>query len=780
MASVAQPNELHPTLRRLLAGLRWRIRCYVWLEGLSLALVWLGLMFWIGFALDYLPVLAGSHEMPRGARLALLAVVAAGLGWILWRYIFRRVFVQLADRSLALLLERKFSAFGDSLMTSVELTGASPTEVGYDEQMLEFTEQEALAKTAAVRYAEVFNFRPVVRNIVVAAVLGISLVAFIATNTATAAQAISRLYLLDNARWPRLATIAVVGVEMEKPPLAGSTTPRMVALDFTDRRLKVARGTNIRLKIRADAQAKTVPKQCTVYYQTQPTGDFPAERGRVILSKFRDQGDGRFFWSEGKPFVGMLSSVQFDVVGYDHRVSDYRIEVVEAPTIVETTLDLKFPPYMVDEKNSRHLPVADQPYVSSGTAVPQGSDVTLKFRANKPLSRVEFRNVDTEKLVTVEIPERAETFSHRLPTLAQSLALEVTLVDTDGVLAERPYRVFLSAIPDAEPRVEVALRGIGLAVTPDVVIPVAGKATDDYDIDRVWLELQVGQADRQVPLSLGKGGSVDARLDFRELRSQEQPVVLQPKDKLTLSVQAADKFNLTGQPHIGVGDKWQIDVVTPAELLSQLEVRELGLRRRFEQVIDEMAQMRDSLVRVKASLLDKKAGKTTADVEATETPLTPEQRAEREKELRLLRVQRGGQQSEKSREESAGIAAAFLAIRDELLNNRVDTEERKERLKDQIADPLRQIVSVHFPELDRRLVALEKQLEESAGSELTDAAIEQSNEILTELDKVLQKMLDLETFNELIDLVRDLLKSQEELLDRTKQERKRQALEDLK
>jgi hypothetical protein len=760
--------------------LRWRIRCYVWLEGISLALVWLGLMFWIGFAFDYLPVLAGSHEMPVVARLLLLAVVAAGLGWVLWRYIFRRAFVALADRSLALLLERKFTQFDDSLLTSVELTGAKPADAGFDEQMLVFTEQEALGKTSSVRYAEVFNYRPIIRNVIVAVGLGISLALFFYFNTATANQAVSRLYLLDNARWPRLATIAVLGVELEKPPLPGSTTPQLVAVDFTDRKLKVARGTNIRLKVKADANAKTVPKQCTVYYQTQPTGDYPAERGRVILSKFRDQGDGRFFWSEGKPFVGMLSSVQFDVVGYDHRVSDFHIEVVESPAVIETTLDLKFPAYMVDEKTGQHLPDADQPYVSSGTSIPQGTDVTLKFKANKPLTRVEFKNVDTEQVVAVEVAKGAEQFNHHLPALDQSLALEVTLIDTDGVSAERPHRVFLTAVPDAEPRVEVGLKGIGLAVTPDVVIPLAGKVTDDYRVARAWLELQAGQADRQIPLALGTADAVDARIDFRELRSQEQPVVLQPKDKLTLSVQAADKFNLAAQPHVGVGDKWQIDVVTPAELLSQLEVRELGLRRRFEQVIDEMAQMRDSLVRVKASLLDKQAGKTGTDSDAGETPLTPEQRAEREKELRLLRVQRGGQQSEKSREESAGIAAAFLDIREELINNRVDTEERKERLKDQIAEPLRQVVSVHFAELDRRLAALEKQLEESAGPELTDAALEQSNEVLAELDKILQKMLDLETFNELIDLVRDLLKSQEDLLDRTKQERKRQALEDLK
>ena len=102
---------LTPDLRSLLAGLRWRIRLYIWLEGLALAVIWLGLMFWIGLGLDYLPVLVGASEMPAVAR----GVLAArhrrqSLAFILYRWILRRTFVRLGDRSMALLLERQVHA----------------------------------------------------------------------------------------------------------------------------------------------------------------------------------------------------------------------------------------------------------------------------------------------------------------------------------------------------------------------------------------------------------------------------------------------------------------------------------------------------------------------------------------------------------------------------------------------------------------------------------------------------------------------------------------------
>ena len=64
MASTFPELALPSDLQSLLAGLRWRIRLYIWAEGIALATIWLGCMFWVGFALDYLPVLMGSSEMP--------------------------------------------------------------------------------------------------------------------------------------------------------------------------------------------------------------------------------------------------------------------------------------------------------------------------------------------------------------------------------------------------------------------------------------------------------------------------------------------------------------------------------------------------------------------------------------------------------------------------------------------------------------------------------------------------------------------------------------------
>ena len=147
-----KPNAIPSEIRGLIARLRRRIRAYVWLEGLAAVVIWFGLTFWAGLALDYLPVLVGSSEMPRGARFTLLAIVSAVLLYIVYRWILRRAFVRLNDKSLALLIERKFPEFQDSLVTTVEFGQDNLATTEVDEHMLSRTRNLAAASVSNVQH----------------------------------------------------------------------------------------------------------------------------------------------------------------------------------------------------------------------------------------------------------------------------------------------------------------------------------------------------------------------------------------------------------------------------------------------------------------------------------------------------------------------------------------------------------------------------------------------------------------------------------------------------
>jgi len=805
-------RRLPPEIRGLLSGLRWRIRAYVWLEGLALGVVWLAATFWLALAMDYLPVLAGASEMPRAARAVMLAVIAAVLAWIFYRYIFRRAFVRLVDRSMALLLERRFAELGDRLITSVEMVPGDDTS-SVNVQMLEDTEAAAVARLDRVHLRRVFNARPLLSSSLVAAALVGTLVAFYAARSEAFLTGARRIYALDEQPWPRQARIEVVGVSVPQAAGEGEEALQGPIQSFEQRRVKVARGAKVTLTVQADGGAAYVPEFCTIYYRTAE-----GDRGRVNMTRVGKIRDGyQTYTFDDKPLLGILADMQFDVIGYDHRVRGYEIEVVDAPIIVGAELDCEFPAYLVDEERALWLPRSEP--LTAGSKMPFGTDVTIRARSNKPLREVHIRHSETGVETTIgpdELGDEAFEFVYQAGPLTGNLPLEVTLLDADGVTSERPHRLFVAAVEDQPPRIDVALKGIGTAVTPDVRIPLAGSVSDDYAVDATWLEVLVNDGTPQdLPLDVPAGGSLNADVDFRRLRDDER-LTLAPTDQLHLTIKARDHFDLTSDRNVGAGDHYELDVVTPGELLTQLEARELALRQRFEQIIQELMQMRDSLVRVRnegpeASLAaepelaadsteDTGPDAVPADDDAADGDAEKEarlaadeaekrrlERLERLWSLRLLRSQRGILQCEKSAQEIQGVAASFDDIRAELINNRVDTEDRKERLKDKIADPLQAIVANQFPELNRRLEALVAQLNDRRAAslddedpetvELAEAAVAQTSEILLALEEVLQDMLDLESYNELLDLVRGLIEDQKQLLDEAKKQQKKQVLD---
>ena len=848
-----------PEIQSALAGLRWRIRAYVLVEGVALTLIWLLATFWAALALDYLPILVGATELPQGVRgVLLLAILGVG-AYLVITQVISRTLVQLTDRSMAILLERRYRSFADSLVTTVELSHRRPEEIEFNQQMLGHTTANALERIGQVRFGQLFNVRPLAWKLATAVGLILSLTAFGLVDGATFRQAANRIWLLDSRPWPRSARIEIVGIEVARPAGAAGTTLSTPLLAFESGSIKVARGASFNLRVRADASAAVVPETCTIYYRTAD-----GDRGRVTMKKVgrerNEEVDGvkrrvQWYSFDGKPFKGILSTVDFDVVGYDHRVSGHRVDVVDSPSITEAKLDCIFPEYLQDEATSSWLPRTVD-YLASGTQLPRGSRIRVKAQSNKELQRVVVVNAETKEETTIEVVEtgdKSRQFEFPIAQLMGNSVFEVTLLDRDRVLSERPYRIAITAIADQPPRVDMPLKGIGAAVTPDVVVPARGKVEDDYGVEKSWIEIQVNDREtRNHAFALKPGGVGETEIDFRDLRSVPMGLDLKPQDKLRLRVNATDKFKLGDEgPNTGAGDLYELDVVTSDELLRRLEARELGLRRRFEQIIEEMTELRDSVLRVKVELSSR--SNDSDDTSGLDVPRTPGSdrarltsaraaltrgagdsfvglqgdgaakpadakpadakpadskpsdskpsdakpsdakpsdakpnadepsgptAAERARTLRLLRIQRAQGQSQKSAGEAKGVAVSFADIREELINNRVDTEDRKTRLKEQIADPLLKTCATTFPELEKRLIALEKVLEDpQKGPASAAETLEMAEQTLAELNDVLKQMIDLETFNELLDIVRDLIKEQGDVIDKTKLQKKKQLLE---
>jgi len=854
------PSQIDPRIQLLLERLRKRVRIYIWLEGMTLGLIWLALTFWFGFAIDYLPVLLGANELSAGIRAGLLAIVAVMLGIILYRWILRRTFVRLSDRNMAVVLERHFEQFGDSLVTSVELSTEHDLDEPFSREMLRNTGQRAVDQLGDVKLHRVFNKLSLLRSFLVALLLVVPIGVLASVNGEMVGLLARRLYLLDSERWPRKSDIMVVGVEIERefPLPEALQLPSRLSFDENGV-VRVGKGTNLKLIVHADRRKAVVPKTCTLYYRTQDQ-----VRGQRNMQR-RGSGDpdNQLFLFEDRPLKGIIAGLEFDVVGFDDREGPYRIEVVDNPAIVRTVLNYQYPEY------TGLLPVRQQPWIK-GAVVPLGTRLEIRCESNKQLRKVLIASPLTgeqriiylgclqvegapetlpvalstgtidggrpaEGILQIALPgeeqparwkedddglraqgqtspvtfplevryrseaggwvdcqlsrlqQEGQEFSIHVDEVFNELAFDVSLVDTDGISSERPHRVTIGASLDRDPSVDVALRGIGSAITPNVVIPVQGTVTDDFGVNQNWFDLLLAEGDPLTyPFDLVDGEKVESRLDLREQRNKDADLEIEPGSRITLTVRASDHFDLDGDPNIGSSSQYVLEVVTSDQLLSMLERRELALRQRFELIRDEVLAMRDSLERVRDDALgatDEAAGSEPEDAEdeSGDNPLSPEEKEKRSRSLRLLRVQRAEVQSQKSSQETLGVATAFEDIRLELMNNRVDTEDRKRRLQEEIAVPLQIIANDDFPRLIEKLLELEKLVgDEDREPTMAEETLQQTDELLADMQLVLDRMLELETYNELIDLVRALISEQEALNEKTKKEQKKRALDLLK
>jgi hypothetical protein len=168
------------------------------------------------------------------------------------------------------------------------------------------------------------------------------------------------------------------------------------------------------------------------------------------------------------------------------------------------------------------------------------------------------------------------------------------------------------------------------------------------------------------------------------------------------------------------------------------------------------------------------AGGTTSG--AGDESMTPERRRERD----LARIGGSRQSATQLAFETSGVAEGFDEILAELVNNRVDTEELTQRLQGGISEPLKEISGDMLPRFDERLGALQTLLAanspEAAQSLATSKAEAQA--IADAMKAVLDRMLELESYNELVELVRGIISDQDELRQRTIDEQ-REKLRDL-
>lgn len=514
------------------------------------------------------------------------------------------------------------------------------------------------------------------------------------------------------------------------------------------------------------------------------------------------------FVLDGPPLESVNDSLWLSVAGGDARISDLKLRSVEAPLVTELQINVTYPEYL--QRSTKTTWGNETIPYRTGMRLPQGSQLELLLKTNKSVERCDFVIVragdsaeKSQPEQTMAINEKRSAFQMPLGSLDGNLLLELRLWGEDGICSSRVQQFVISAINDQPPQVDLVLQGIGTSITENAMLPMVGKIKDDYDVKDAWVETVLDTNPLlKTPLSIQPDGKAVSQLDLKVMRDGGQ-LDAKVGSTLGLNVAAEDYLNLRKEPHVGRASPIQLAVVTPEQLRILLERRELAMRARLEQIIGELSQMRDLLVNMQRASKDTlpmpdaandsgaatqaatqavAATDASAEQDAAEAEENSPARRER---MQMLRSQQAESQMTKSEGELRGVEREISQINQELINNRIDSIDKRARLEDKIRKPLIDVLDVAWAPMATEIRAIEKKFSkptksDASLSELLPSSIGKSNQIIAALTSILNDMIDIQDFNEVLDMVRGMIEDQSKVLEKTKQEQKKQILDMIK
>jgi hypothetical protein len=794
----------------------------VFIEGMALVLVLLGLMFWLSLGLDWAYFSLSKLELPKWFRagLGILSLCLFSAALLIW--VVLRLARGLRSKALALVLEQRFPELDDRLITAVEIADSTTgQETPLTASMLQQTVDQVSQVAQTLEVNDVFQKKPLRRALMGAVVLMASIVGLGFTNSKAMAGWLDAYVFLKDHYWDRQTELVVKAIAQPGDRIQDFKDDVGINTNGKPGEYKHPRGSDLTLLVEVP-QGKIVPERVQLYYR------LAEGRGssRVYMSKL---GDRQFKYS----IVGLLDSVQFWVKGGDFtNYRPYHVTVVAPPRVDRMLLECDYPDYTglnpVDREGHplHHYKTVQGTQVS----IPMETDMLMHVDVNKPLVGVRIQtdafevNLSTEssQLTTFSsdgspqrnIPLPPAQFGARLSSDGKSFSipfwltehaaarldglsspvpiplpdgslLRIYLHDADGILSQEPARLTINAIRDQHPVVDTELRGISSSITRKAVIPVAVRISDDYGVAKAQFNFKVdGEETWRVrplqnpPQNNPKKFPLDRSDPQKFERFEVLPLDLAIGQKLTLTVFAEDGDNLNG-PHAARGKRYPFKIVSNEELLSILYGKELNLRQRFEQLIEEVQQTEKDLFLHRRRVQEAKQLRAGSP--------KPGQEQEYRRKLQEIDTavavcaERGLHQVRKNTNESIGIEESFRDILEELVNNSIHSQAVVGRIGDLIVKPLHEINTVDFPAVDAS-IALFK-LANDQGHDPTpriDQGLEEISKMLVRMRAVLKEMQDLVKFHELVKNLKSMIEGQEKLTEETKRERKRNILKKLK
>ncbi|MCL2004716.1 MAG: hypothetical protein FWG73_01000 [Planctomycetaceae bacterium] len=757
------PSELPLIIRRKLQRLARLLRFYAALHGIAILLLTAILLFALNLALDKF------FEFPLAVRFIFLPILTGTILYTIWQCIIRRCFAEIRTDQLASAIEHFVPKLNETLITTID-------QQNNDDVNPELIRQTLDKTVSSLRGVDVRRFFRTGRifSLFAISLLCVALTAGACTyHSETVSLWFSRNILLSNEEYPRRSQLLADG--------------------FQDGRTRIGRGDSFTLSIRANMEMPLVPETLRVRIGTPDAG-----YRTLLIDQFRTELQDNTRWRVfSATFPEMLETVNLQIRGADSTLEGLSIEVVPTPMLTEMMLTQHFPEYMQRPERTVAL--------TGRTAIPDGTAITITAQATKPL-RDATADVHGARGASLAHATGSVDISLTLPALREETSIEFRLTDLDSLSNRQPIRTELNIIRDQPPIVTARLDGIGPAITPEAVLPMLGEIIDDNGLAQAHIRYATQPESDETPPTEGTV-SLSGLTPGQTIWPLSQtfsvlPTGAVPGDKLLLYIEASDAFDLddsTGQT--GTSQRWLLEIVTPEQLKTLLETREITLRQRFEIVMGEVertqAILQDfaleplptQIQQAEALLLESHENESEESLAQRRREL--EERRQRildtinidQAELGRFHISRMLRDTHKEVYDLTNIVESFRLIRAEMINNRIFTEDERRRIDLEIMQPIQSLMNMDFADIDRSLGILEGLLLQSEAAN-RPLALEERRRILGMFAELLQKMsairdrmASMESFHEVLELLRSIIRQQQILRNETVEERNRRLLD---
>ncbi len=473
-----------------------------------------------------------------------------------------------------------------------------------------------------------------------------------------------------------------------------------------------ARGDDLVVQAHAEG---VQPRTVEILYKT-----VSGQRGREAMVTIGQRGSYHYRYT----FNSASENFTFHLEGGDDKTASYRAVLLERPKVLRSELRITPPAYTQLDM----LTLGDG---QRAAQVLPGSQVTLRVETNKPVRQATLMaGRDAVGEATPEGDGYAVTFA---PT--ETHTYHFAMVDEVGLENRQPVRFSLRVVSDEPPRARMKLLGVGDMITPEAILPIEVEFADTYGLATVELIYETSREGAQeslIPLPGFGPRSTNFKMTLSWPVSSAE---LMAGETVVLRARAADSDDVSG-PNVAQSPDMTLRVVTREELLSELARREQEYRMDFERLVDSQEALRSGLLTVFRRL---ERGRVQDSLASALAPLERRQR------------------------NIAGsvnvIEQQFEQILSELKVNQLDTLDEQTRLGDGIVAPLKQLVR-------RDLGVAADTIRQWSRSQLPETASlvdPQQVAVLAQMREVLANMLEWEGYREVINMLRDIIRLQQEL-----------------